>query len=163
MNDRLAVKAVGLACLLLLSVPASAVTLANCIGASQCVIPENISLQLPFTAISGDVIITDGAGGPVSDIFRIFNNLVNTGGGTGIGNLVFLYSSDDSTPLPDPSTWSANKVTIVEDPSGTTTFVGNGTTYLLGSPEPQTFGLFILAGAMAVLARWRSKKLQGDL
>jgi MYXO-CTERM domain-containing protein len=103
------------------------------------------------------VILNDPAG-PVSDVFRIFNNLVNTGAGTGLGNMVFLYSSDDGTPLPDPSTYSANAVFMVETPP-VTAFVGNGTNYLLGVPEPGTQGLFavgVLALAVARRTRRRS-------
>jgi hypothetical protein len=112
---------------------------------------------LPFTAFAGDAIVTESGGTVVSDVFRIFNNIVNTGGGTGLGNMVFMYSSDDSI-LPNPSTYSANAVFLAEDPSGITPYLGNGTTYQLGVPEPRTFELLILAvAAMAVLARRRSR------
>src|SRR6202011_1874420 len=98
------------AALVLLSVPAAAGPIANCNATfTVCGIPENILLQLPFTAIAGDAIVTEPGGAVVSDVFRIFNNITNTGGGTGLGNMVFLYSSDD-TALPNPSTYSANAV-----------------------------------------------------
>jgi hypothetical protein len=82
--------------------PAAAGPIASC-NASFTVygIPENTLLQLPFVAIAGDAIVTDPGGAVVSDVFRIFNNIVNTGAGTGLGNMVFLYSSDDTT-LPNP-------------------------------------------------------------
>ena len=147
--------------LVLLSVPAAAGPIAGCnAGFTVCDIPENILLQLPFTAIAGDAVLTEPGGVVVSDVFRIFNNIINTGGGTGLGNMVFLYSSDETT-LPNPSTWSANAVFLAENPSGVTSYVGNGTTYQLGVPEPQTFELLSLAvaamAAMAVLARRRSR------
>jgi hypothetical protein len=143
---------------MLLSVPAAAVTIAQCDAAfTTCLIPENISLQLPFTAIAGDAILTEPGGSTVSDVFRIFNNIVNTGFGTGLGNMAFLYSADDSA-LPSPSTYSANAVFLSENQSGTATYLGNGTNYLLGAPEPQTFGSLGLACvAMVILARRRSK------
>jgi hypothetical protein len=120
-------------------------------------------LQLPFTAFAGDVVLTDPSSSAVSDVFRIFNNVVNTGRGTGLGNMVFLYSSDDTT-LPSPSTYSANVAFITEDRSGITSFLGNGTNYLLGVPEPQTFQLLSLAvAAIAVLARRRSRPTKGEL
>jgi hypothetical protein len=108
--------------------------------------------ELPFDAFSGDVVLLEPVGTAVSDVFRIFNNVVNTGGGTGLGDLAFLYSSDDSTPLPNPSTYSLNVVTIRENPSGVTQYEGNGTDYYLGVPEPSTIallgvGLFALLGA----------------
>jgi|SRR5579872_847876 len=158
MTHRYASLAICLVGLVLLSVPAAASPIAQCNASlTSCSIPENILLQLPFTAFAGDAVLTDPGGSTVSDVFRIFNNIVNTGGGTGLGNMVFLYSSDDTT-LPSPSTYSANRVFITEDPSGVTSYVGNGTDYLLGVPEPQTFELLGLAvAAMAGLSRWRSK------
>src|SRR5215471_17747233 len=151
--------ALCIAGLILLSERAIAdpITPANCNASlTACQIPENILLQLPFSAFAGDVVLTDPGSSTVSDIFRIFNNLINTGKGTGLGNMVFLYSTDD-TSLPDPSTYSANVVFIPESPSGVTSFVGNGTDYLLAVPEPGTFELFALAAAMAVLIRRRSR------
>ena len=118
-----------------------------------CLIQEDVLLQLPPFAISGDVILIDPQTNAVSDVFRIFNNLVDTGGGTGIGDLAFLYSSDDSTPLPNPTTYSLNAVRIMEDPSGITQYFGNGTDYVLGVPEPGTFGFLGLGiGMIAVLS-----------
>jgi hypothetical protein len=86
----------------------------------------------------------------VSAVFRIFNHLVNTELGTGLGNMVFLHSSDDTT-LPAPSTYSANAASITEAQSGITSYLRNGATYLLALPEPQAFGLLSLG--VAVLAR----------
>lgn len=147
--------------LLLLSVPAAAASIANCNASfTVCGIPENVLLQLPFDAIAGDVVLTEPNPTRVSDVFRIFNNLIDTGSGTGLGNMVFLYSSDNTT-LPGPSTYSANVVSITEDPSGITPYLGNGTTYLLGVPEPQTLGLLCLAGAVLVVGRRRLRKFYG--
>jgi hypothetical protein len=161
--------AVCIAGLILLSkpvtaTPIAATSLANCnANFTVCEIPENSPLQLPFVAIAGDVVLTDPGSSAVSDVFRIFNNVVNTGKGTGLGDLAFLYSSDDTT-LPSPSTYSANAVFITENPSGVTSFLGNGTDYLLAVPEPRTFELFALAAVVtAVLARRRSRQFQGDL
>jgi hypothetical protein len=157
--------------LILLSDPgiAAPIVAANCNASlTVCDIPENTQLMLPFDAIAGDVVLTDPGSSAVSDVFRIFNNLVNTGKGTGLGDLAFLYSSDD-TSLPNPSTYSANVVFIPENPSGVTFFVGNGTTYNLldvpvAVPEPGTFELFALAAGMAVLlTRRRSRPFEGDL
>ena len=160
MTYRFASITICFAGLVLLSVPAAADPIASCNASfTECGIPENILLQLPFTAIAGDAILTEPGGAVVSDVFRIFNNIINTGGGTGLGNMVFLYSLDDTT-LPAPSTYSANAAFIMEDPSGITSYLGNGTNYLLAVPEPQTFGLLSLAAAaMAVLARRRPRML----
>src|SRR6266581_8369565 len=99
----------------LLASRALAATVANCnAGFTVCLIPENVLLQLPFLGIAGDVIIQDPTSTNVSDVFRIFNNVVNTGAGTGLGNMAFLYSRDDINLLPDPSTYSANAVFIKE-------------------------------------------------
>ena len=94
--------AAGFAGLVLLSIPALAATVAPCSADfTLCVIPENTLLQLPFEAIAGDAIVLEPASTEVSDVFRIFNNLINTGAGTGLGNMVWLYSADDMA-LPPP-------------------------------------------------------------
>jgi hypothetical protein len=124
---------------------------------TSCLIPENVLLRLPSLTISGDVILLDTQTKTVSDVFRIFNNFVDTARGTGLGDLAFLYSSDDSTPLPNPATYSANAVTIMEDLSGSTHYLGNGKDYLLNPvPEPGTFGSLVLGiGLMALFSRKR--------
>jgi hypothetical protein len=158
MTYRFAGIAICFAGLVLLSEPAPAAIIAPCDATfTMCAIPENILLQLPFVAIAGDTILTEPGGSTVSDVFRIFNNIVPTGFGTGLGNMAFLYSADDSA-LPSPSTYSANAVLIAESPSGVTPYLGNGTNYLLAVPEPQTFGSLGLAClAMAILTRSRLK------
>jgi len=137
--------------------PASAATMATCTANfSTCYIPENILLQLPFLAISGDVVIED-PGGAVSDVFRIFNDFLDTGQGTGLGTNAFLYSSDDSTPLPSPSTYSANVQFIQESTtSPLTDYLGNGTVYVLAAPEPSSWVLFAI-GSIALLVAHRKK------
>src|SRR5260370_24056796 len=87
---------------------------------TSCSIPENIFLQLPFVGFAGDVIIEDPNSTSVTDVFRIFNNIVDTGEGTGLGDLAILYSADDNNQLPDPSTYSANAVVIEGAVSGAT-------------------------------------------
>jgi hypothetical protein len=113
-------------------------------GFTACQIRENAVLQLPFTAFAGDVIVQDPASTTVSDVFRIFNNLVDTGGGTGLGNLAVLYSRDDNMALPDSSTYSANAVLIKEAASGSTSYLGNGTNYSLDTSAVPT--MLVYAG-----------------
>src|SRR5262249_28732461 len=107
-------------------------------NATLCQIPENVLLRLPFLAISGDVIIQEPNSTTVSDVFRILNNIVDTGGGTGQGNQAILYSGDDNQPLPAPSTYSLNAVVIKEAASGATSYFGNGTTYTLDTAAVAT-------------------------
>jgi hypothetical protein len=122
-----------------LSSTAFAASPANCNASfTFCSIPENVVLQLPFLAIAGDVIIQEPSSTNVSDVFRIFNDSVDTGGGTGLGTLAILYSGDDNNPLPSPSTYSANAVVIKEAASGVTSYLGNGTTYSLDTSAVAT-------------------------
>ncbi len=135
------------------STSAFAVTPVPCnAGFTACSIIENASLQLHFTAIGGDVIVLEPGTSVVSDVFRIFNNLVDTGGGTGLGNTAFLYSVDVGA-LPNPSTYSANATFIEEAATADTTVLLNGTLYTLdtfAAPELSTFGLLTL-GMIAML------------
>ncbi len=150
-NQQIARLVLAIGLLGFVALPCAADQLAVCApDFSACAIPENVLLDLPFVAISGDVVLLEPDLVTVSDIFRIFNDFIDTGGGTGLGETAFLYSSDDSTPLPDPSTYSANVVFIPESTTGpVTVYFGNGTNYLLGAPEPSTFWL-LGAGLVAV-------------
>ena len=153
----------GLGFLLILSAlaisarPASAATMATCSADfSICYIPENVLLELPFIGISGDVVLEDPSGA-ASDVFRIFNDFIDTGKGTGLGGTAFLYSADDSTPLPSPSTYSANVQYLPESTtSPLTDYLGNGTIYVLAAPEPSSWVLFAI-GSIALLIAHRKK------
>ena len=101
---------------------------------SDCAIPEDIALQFPFLAISGDVVLAPTLHSnlnAVSDVFRIDNNLLDTGAGTGLGSSAFLFSGKNL--LPAVSSYSANAVEIREQPQGhgDTQYFGNGTDYHL--------------------------------
>jgi hypothetical protein len=132
---------------------------------SSCnVFEDGQVLHLPGVTIAGDLILTDRwNGGKVSDVFRIFNDFFDTGGGTGLGATAFLYSEDLGN-LPSPSTFSVNAVTMNEafgNGGGTieTDYNGNGTVYRIfsnddGSPEPSTFALM---GIGAAVIFWRRR------
>jgi hypothetical protein len=123
---------------------------------SSCNVYEGQTLTYPDGGFgySGDVIVNDPSGITV-DVFRIFNDLVDTGGGTGLGSYAFLYGADLGN-LPSPSTYSINAVSINRGGAGPagyyeTDYLGNGTLYRLftPSPEPSAFVLFGL-GALAL-------------
>jgi hypothetical protein len=97
--------------------------------------------------ISGDVVLFDGSFN-IQDVFRIFNDVIDTGGGTGLGTSAFLFGSN--TGIPDPSTFSLNAIGIllgVDNGTGIpllnvagfveTEFNGNGTNYELFTPSPE--------------------------
>ncbi len=139
----------------ILAAPVSAATLSSCApDFSSCNIYENELVTLPGLGIAGDVILLDPGTIHVSDVFRIFNNVIDTGGGTGLGDLAFLFSDDEGNI---PSTVSVNAVRITEGPGGPnglseTDYNGNGTIYRLFSevPEPSSGGLIaigLLGGA----------------
>jgi hypothetical protein len=141
------------------SIPGFSAAVAPCnANFTACSISENILYQLPFIAIAGDEVILEPSSSVVSDVFRIFNDVIDTGGGTGLGQTVFLYSVDNG-PLPDPSTYSLNFQAIHEAVTGFTSFNGNGTVYTLDTPEPSTFGLLGLGViAMLFLSRKRGRR-----
>jgi len=141
---------------------------------SDCAIPESLLLQFPFLAISGDVIVVPNLHAnlaAVSDVFRISNNLVDTGAGTGLGFLGFLYSGHNN--LPDRSTYSANDVAIREQPTGATQYLGNGTDYHLltavtpdlgggkAAAPPRTSELDLDSGPVAVATTFSTATGQG--
>src|SRR5215472_16872570 len=131
------------ACLGFSATLASGDTIAQCTPTfSDCAIPENVFLGFPFLAISGDVVLLPDLHANLaaaSDVFRIANNLIDTGQGTGLGFAAFLFSGHNT--LPDPSTYSANAVPIREQSTGATQYVGNGTDYhLLTAVDPDHGG-----------------------
>ena len=109
------------------------------------------------------MILIDQWTGGTSDVFRIFNDFIDTGGGTGLGTTAFLYSEDLGN-LPNPSTYSANAVFINESYGsgvGTieTDYSNGGTFYQVfsqddGTPEPSTFALMGIGAAVVV---WRRR------
>ena len=111
----------------------SATTIVQCTPTfSDCAVPENLLLQFPFLAISGDVVLVPNLNvdlAAVSNVFRVFNNFVDTGAGTGIGFVAELY--DGKHNLPSTSTYSANAVVMLKQPTGATQYIGNGTDYHL--------------------------------
>jgi len=61
---------VGTAARISSAVQDAATPLASCNASfTVCLIPENISLHLPFTAFAGDVILTDPNSSAVSHVF----------------------------------------------------------------------------------------------
>ncbi len=128
---------------------------------ATCDLIEGNLVNLPFIAIAGDVILRD-PDGSVSDVARFFNNVLDTGSGTGLGTQALVFSKIDAGPdksagpdlgLPPPSSYSANAVNIFEAPDGIATiYNGNGTIYSIYSdvPEPAAAGL----AGMGLLALW---------
>jgi hypothetical protein len=129
---------------------------------TQCDIYEDSLLDLGGSGnngffIAGDWILLD-ADGTISDVLRFFNNLRDTGGGTGLGTRAFLYSDDQGNL---PATFSVNARRISEGPPDATgatltTFTSNGTLYRVHGdevaevvPEPATFGL-VAVGLLAL-------------
>jgi hypothetical protein len=155
---------------------------------SECDIFEQADIFQPFGPgpffIAGDVVLTDPTDQTVSDVFRIFNDFVDTGGGTGIGSESFLYSVDEGN-LPDPSTFSVNELTLVEGSTivpalGLPGFVetnynGNGTLYRIFSdeearvPEPASCQLLGIAVILMIpmmrrrLRRTRTRAALGQV
>ena len=64
---------------------------------------DGLVVHLPGLAIAGDVLLTEPWNSAiVSDVFRIFNDIFSSGGGTGLGFTAFFYSADlNNLPRPD--------------------------------------------------------------
>lgn len=131
-----------------------------------CQVYEGQTLTYPsgYFGYSGDLIVQSPLGTTV-DVFRIFNDLVDTGGGTGLGQTAFLYAAD-LNDLPSPSTYSINAVTVLRGPNGApgfyeTDYNGNGTLYRIFTPTPEpsswaSLSLGIVAGALLWTRRMRT-------
>ncbi|HYL69399.1 MAG TPA: PEP-CTERM sorting domain-containing protein [Candidatus Limnocylindria bacterium] len=164
------------AVLALLTVPAYADTVPTSTCApdgSECSIFGAQVSNLAVLAISGDVLITDPSS-TVLDVFRIFNDVVDTGGGTGLGATAEMFDPGVGDILPDPSTYSFNAVDIFlgqslagVDKVGVSGFVetdyfGNGTVYrLYTAPEPATWAM--LAIALLLLGMLGTRRRVGQL
>jgi hypothetical protein len=115
----------------------SAPPVAQCTSTfSDCAIPENVLLQFPsgFLAISGDAVLAPNLHSDlnsVRDVFRLNNDFIDTGAGTGLGFTGILFSGEHAVPA--ISSYSANAVEIRENPEGhgDTQYIGNGTDYHL--------------------------------
>lgn len=139
--------------LMLLALPGFATPMSTCDSTTfVCNIYENQLVNFGFLAISGDVIV-ENAHSVTVDVFRIFNNVFNGGGGTGVGDEGFLFGASQ---LPDASTYSVNAVTVSLGPTAVgfyeTTFTGNGDTYNLFTPVPEPSSLASLCIAAIVAA-----------
>jgi len=119
----------------------------------------------PFLAAAGDVVIDDSSGA-VSDVFRIFNDFFDSGGGTGLGGSAFLYSADEHD-LPDPSTYSVNAAFLTEGPNiggdlTKTVYIGAFGTefdiYSAETPEPAMIPILSGLGCMAGIVAWRRQR-----
>jgi hypothetical protein len=168
MGQRFGVLAVLLLVSVVFCLPAAADPISSCVSATlSCSIFESTQpFFLPFLAISGDVVLLDPSGA-TSDVFRISNNLVDTGHGTGLGFETFFFSVDEGN-LPNPSTLSANAVFLPENQTvingfSETDYIGNGALYGLFSdadavatPEPSTFWL-VGIGLATILGLLRNR------
>ena len=80
MPYRLSFVSIAIASVIVLSGPTSAAPIPAACNASftVCAIPENTLFLLPGLAIAGDVVLTEPGSTTVSDVFRIFNDVLNT-------------------------------------------------------------------------------------
>jgi hypothetical protein len=167
MNRKVAHFILGFGALALMSTaPASATPTAGCASdLSSCNVVEGVLFNpdpdgtLGYLAISGDVVL-EAPDGTVVDVFRLFNDLFDAGGGTGLGTTGFLFGIDLGD-LPNPSTFSDNVQFIQQsqafDSAGIsdTQFDGNGTIYNLFTEVPEAsswgvvgMGLLLVGGLL---------------
>jgi hypothetical protein len=134
---------------------------------SVCSVYENQPTFFPgfpggFIGAAGDVLI-DGGTGTVA-VFRVFNDIFDSGGGTGLGDFGFLYSANFYN-LPDPASYSVNAVTVPLGPAvgafNETVYIGGfGTEYDIFTltPEPTTWA-FVSTGIALLALRRRNRSV----
>ena len=143
----------GIAGLVLLSLLTEAAPVSSCLSnGTSCDVYENQVLSLPFEAIAGDIVLL-APNQAVVDDFRIFNNLVDTGGGTGLGTSAYLY-----TFVPSPL--SVNAVFIARADSGPTgyyetNYTAHGTQFKFFTPAPEPASLGLIASVFLAVAGMR--------
>ncbi len=130
-------------------------------NAAACDVLEGRLVNLPYIAFAGDAVLLDPSGA-VSDVVRFFNNVLDTGGGTGFSTQILMYSKIDTgvdlsvgpdLGLPNPSTYSVNAVRLLEAPDGSpTVYNGNGTLYSFYSDTPEPSTIFYMAAGLLALA-----------
>ena len=80
--------------------PVFATPMSNCDPVTfVCNIYENQTVSFGFLAVSGDVIVQNSRSVTV-DVFRIFNDFFNSGGGTGLGDGGFSSEQTSYLTLP---------------------------------------------------------------
>ena len=126
---------------------------------------ENIDISAIGIAISGDVVLLDGS--IVRNVFRIFNDIADTGGGTGLGQTASFYGIVEGN-LPDPSTYSDNVIYLQEAAAvgGVSQTVydspfGDEYQFFGTAPEPASFGLLAFGCAGLALGVRRARARQG--
>ena len=140
-------------------VPAFATPVSSCDPIlPTCYAYEGSPLALPTTVIAGDVVVQFS--GITYDVFRVFNDVFDTGNGTGLGMDALLYGADQGN-LPDPATYSSNATTIALGSSGPpgyleTDYLGStDITFELFTSIPEPADLSFLVFAALALMLWR--------
>ena len=120
---------------------------------SICYVPKNVLVVLPFAVIAGDAVVQDANSTEATAVFRVNTDAFNTARGTGGGATVFLYSSDGTAGLPNPSTYSAN-AQYVSAASGPTSYIAS----VGGFPNVYQLDL----GAAPVAVRYTGATMAGS-
>jgi hypothetical protein len=123
----------------------------------ECNVYEGSLFQDPsFTFFAGDVVLLD-ANGASSDVLRFYNNLIDTGGGTGLGD-GFLEFATPGNHSPDALNLSVNAAFISKSPAvggvSVTDYVGStGFLFHIYSSEvPEASAVALIGSGLALLA-----------
>jgi len=138
---------------------------------SVCSVFEDQDVLFPdgFIASAGDVVIENG--NTTVAVFRVFDDVFDSGGGTGFGDFSFVFSAAFGN-LPDPNTYSVNSVFVPLGPDqgngfDETQYIGAfGTEFDIfttvpgAAPEPSTVGFLFLGGVLLACRRSSSNRRQ---
>lgn len=139
------------------------------LNAGECNVYEGSLFQNPNTLFyAGDLVLLD-ADGAYSDILRFYNDIVDTGGGTGFGDAFLEFSASDGDSQGDVDLsslkLSANAAFITEAPAvagvSVTDYTGpSGTLFHIysNSEVPEPCAVWLIASGLLFVAAWTAKR-----
>ena len=140
-------------------------------NANQCNVYEGSLFQDPNALFyAGDLVLLD-ANGTYSDVLRFYNDIIDTGGGTGFGDAFLEFSAPDGDSagdvdlnslnlsanaafIPEAAAVGGMAVTDYTGPSGTLFHIYSA----VPSAVPEPSAVLLLASGLLFVTGWTAKR-----